>query len=293
MTDKETNHALDVLVKLAVVLAQVILYVILIGAGLLIVFPFVWTISASFMDVSEIFAYPPILIPRVLRLSNYLYLFQTGERVHFVRWYLNSAFVTACSMVLSLFFSSMGGFGFAKYNFRFRGPLFAFLLGSMMLPFWVVLIPLFVLMVRVEWVDTYEALIIPFSAGAFGIFLMRQYMVTLPTELMDAGRIDGASEFRIYFQVFLPLSRPAMGALAIMNFMGSWNSYLWPLIILRSPEKFTLPLGMANLMGTWQGERLWGPVMAGTFLTTLPVLILFALMQRQLIAGMTLGAVHG
>jgi ABC-type glycerol-3-phosphate transport system permease component len=213
--------------------------------------------------------------------------------VHFIRWYLNSAMITVSYMVLSLFFSSMGGFGFAKYDFRFRGPLFAILLGSMMIPFYVILIPLFVMMVRIQWVDTYQALVIPFSAGAFGIFLMRQYMVTLPTELMDAARIDGASEFRIFLQIFLPLSRPALATLAILNFMGSWNSFLWPLIILRSPEKFTLPLGMANLLGTWMGERLWGPVMAGAFLTALPILILFVLMQKQLIAGMTLGAIRG
>jgi len=283
----------QVLIKLAIGTAKALVYLALIAGGVLTVFPFLWTISASFKDTSEMFSYPPSLIPPVFRFSNYADLFFASERVHFIRWYSNSGVVTSCSVVLSLFFSSMGGFGFAKYDFRFRGPLFAILLGSMMVPFHVVLIPLFVMMIRINWVNTYLALILPFSAGAFGIFLMRQYMVTIPTELMDAARIDGASDFRIYYQIFVPLCRPALATLTILGFMNSWNSFLWPLIILRTPEKFTLPLGMANLLGTWMGERLWGQVMAGSILSVLPVLVLFILMQKQFIAGMTLGAVRG
>jgi len=282
----------QVLAKIAVGIARAFVYLMLIAGGILSVFPFLWTISASFKNTTEMFRYPPTLIPPVFRISNYIDLFAL-ERVHFARWYLNSTLVAVCSVVLSLFFSSLGGFGFAKYDFRFRKPLFAILLGSMMVPFYTILIPLFVMMVRIQWVDTYRGLILPFSAGAFGVFLMRQYMVTLPDELMDAARIDGASEFRIYYQIFLPLSKPALGTLTVLGFMGSWNSFTWPLIILRSPEKFTIPLGMANILGTWMGERLWGPVMAGSVLSILPILILFVLMQRQFIAGMTAGAVRG
>ncbi len=279
--------------RVGIAIGKGLVYLLLITGGVVTVFPFLWTISASFKDTGEMFRYPPSLIPPVLRVSNYVTLFTFSERVQFVRWYLNSIVLTVSSVLISLVFCSMGGFGFAKYDFRFRRPLFAILLGSMMVPFQVVLIPLFVMMIRINWVDTYRALILPFSASAFGIFLMRQYMVTIPTELMDSARIDGASEFRIYYQIFLPLSRPMLGTLALLTFMGSWNSFTWPLIILRSPDKFTLPLGMANLLGTWVGERLWGPVMAGAFLSVLPILVVFIIMQKQFIAGMTAGAIRG
>jgi len=281
-----------IVIRLFAVVAKGAVYFLLVAGGVLSVLPFLWTISASFKNPTEMFRYPPSLIPPMWRFSNYMDLFSL-ERVHFARWYLNSSLVALSSVVLSLFFSSLGGFGFAKYEFRFRKPLFAILLGSMMVPFYTVLIPLFVMMVRIRWVDTYRGLIVPFSAGAFGVFLMRQYMMSIPDDLMDAARIDGAAEFRIYYQIFLPLSKPALATLAILGFMNSWNSFTWPLIILKSPEKFTLPLGMANLLGTWMGERLWGPVMAGAVLSVLPVLILFVLMQRQFIAGMTAGAVRG
>jgi len=281
------------LIKVSIGVAKGVVYLALIAGGILTIFPFLWTVSASFKDTAEMFRYPPSLVPPVFRISNYITLFTFSERVQFLRWYLNSILVTVCSVLLSLTFSSMGGFGFAKYDFRFRRLLFGILLGSMMVPFHVVLIPLFVMMIRINWVDSYRALILPFSASAFGIFLMRQYMVTIPTELMDSARIDGASEFRIYYQIFLPLSRPMLGTLALLTFMGSWNSFTWPLIILRSPDKFTLPLGMANLLGTWMGERLWGPVMAGAFLSVLPILLVFVVMQKQFIAGMTAGAIRG
>lgn len=163
-----------------------------------------------------------------------------------------------------------------------------------MLPFQVQIIPLFVLMTKINWTNTYLALIIPFAADAFGTFLMRQYMVgAIPDELMDAARLDGASDFRIYATIALPLSRPALATLAVVTFMSSWNAFVWPLIVLHSAEKYTLPLGLANLVGTsGQGEQLWGFVMAGAVLATLPLLVAYVLGQRQFISGLTAGAVR-
>jgi ABC-type glycerol-3-phosphate transport system permease component len=147
-------------------------------------------------------------------------------------------------------------------------------------------------MSKIGWMDSYAALIVPFMAPAFGIFLMRQFMVgSVPTELLDAGRIDGSSEFGLFFRIVVPLARPAIGALSIFSFLGSWNSFLWPLIILRSSNKFTLPMGLANMLGLYNQQ--YGMIMAGAFLVALPMIILFVLMQRQFITGLTVGAVKG
>jgi ABC-type glycerol-3-phosphate transport system permease component len=259
--------------------------VLIVGAAVMIV-PFVWTISSSFKTMGEIFNYPPVLIPSKLNLQNYSNLF---TKVPFDRWYFNSLFLGVVSTALSVFFSSLAGYGFAKYTFRFQSALFSVLIASLIIPFQVVLIPLFVLMVKIQWIDSYLALIIPGMAPAFGIFLMRQYMVTIPSELLDAARIDGAGEFGIYWRIVLPLARPALGALTILQFMGSWNSFLWPLVVLRSKEKYTLPIGLANLLGLYQRE--YGMVMAGSFLVALPIIVLFFMMQKQFIAGLTLGSV--
>jgi len=269
---------------------KVLVYLLLTCAGLLSIFPFLWMFSSSFKTTGEVFIYPPQLIPPVLRLSNYVELIGP---LGLARWFLNSTYVSGVSVALVLFFSSLAGFAFAKYDFRFRRQLFAILLGSMMIPFHIVLIPLFVLMINIHWVNTYQALIIPWCAGAFGIFMMRQYMVTLPDELLDAARMDGAGDFRIYWQIILPLARPALATLAIMSFMSSWNSFLWPLIVLSDTQKFTLPLGINVLSYTFYGESAWGQVMAASFISVIPVVILFIAVQKNYIAGLTIGSVKG
>jgi ABC-type glycerol-3-phosphate transport system permease component len=203
----------------------------------------------------------------------------------------NSIVVATISTALAEFFSALAGFGFAKYDFPLRSLLFKVLIGTLIIPFQLVLIPLFI-MSKIGWMDSYAALIVPFMAPAFGIFLMRQFMVgSVPTELLDAGRIDGSSEFGLFFRIVVPLARPAIGALSIFSFLGSWNSFLWPLVILRSSNKFTLPMGLANMLGLYNQQ--YGMIMAGAFLVALPMIMLFVLMQRQFIAGLTVGAVKG
>ena len=218
--------------------------------------------------------------------SNYRNLWKT---VPYNRYFVNSIFIATASTLLTLFFCSLGGYAFAKYQFRGQKILFGILLASMMVPFQVLLVPLFGLMYDIGWLNSYKAIIIPFSVGAFGVFLMRQFIVTIPSELLDAARIDGCSEFGIYYRVVLPIIKPALGALTIYSFLGSWNGYLWPLIILRDEAKYTLPIGLANLVGIYRQD--YGMLMAGTLLSLMPIVILFLAMQREFVQGITLGGV--
>ena len=218
--------------------------------------------------------------------SNYRNLWKT---VPYNRYFVNSVFIATASTLLTLFFCSLGGYAFAKYQFRGQKILFGILLASMMVPFQVLLVPLFGLMYDIGWLNSYKAIVIPFSVGAFGVFLMRQFIVTIPSELLDAARIDGCSEFGIYYRVVLPIIKPALGALTIYSFLGSWNGYLWPLIILRDEAKYTLPIGLANLVGIYRQD--YGMLMAGTLLSLMPIVILFLAMQREFVQGITLGGV--
>ena len=217
---------------------------------------------------------------------NYRNLWKT---VPYNRYFVNSVFIATASTLLTLFFCSLGGYAFAKYQFRGQKILFGILLASMMVPFQVLLVPLFGLMYDIGWLNSYKAIIIPFSVGAFGVFLMRQFIVTIPSELLDAARIDGCSEFGIYYRIVLPIIKPALGALTIYSFLGSWNGYLWPLIILRDEVKYTLPIGLANLVGIYRQD--YGMLMAGTLLSLMPIVILFLAMQREFVQGITLGSV--
>ena len=218
--------------------------------------------------------------------SNYRNLWKT---VPYNRYFINSVFIATASTLLTLFFCSLGGYAFAKYQFRGQKILFGILLASMMVPFQVLLVPLFGLMYDMGWLNSYKAIIIPFSVGAFGVFLMRQFIVTIPSELIDAARIDGCSEFGIYYRIVLPIIKPALGALTIYSFLASWNGYLWPLIILRDEAKYTLPIGLANLVGIYRQD--YGMLMAGTLLSLMPIVILFLAMQREFVQGSTLGGV--
>ena len=218
--------------------------------------------------------------------SNYRNLWKA---VPYNRYFINSVFIATASTLLTLFFCSLGGYAFAKYQFRGKAILFGILLASMMVPFQVLLVPLFGLMYDIGWLNSYKAIIIPFSVGAFGVFLMRQFIVTIPSELLDAARIDGCSEFGIYYRIVLPIIKPALGALTIYSFLSSWNGYLWPLIVLRDEAKYTLPIGLANLIGIYRQD--YGMLMAGTLLSLLPIVILFLAMQREFVQGITLGGV--
>ncbi len=270
-------------------LYAVIVHLLLVIGAVITVLPFFWMVLSSFKTTTEIFRYPPALMPDRWIARNYLDLL---TKTFFARWYGNSLSVSAIETLAVLFFSSLAGFGFGKYDFRGRAVLFNILIASMIIPFGVILIPLFVLVSKAGLIDKYVTLIIPFMAPAFGIFMMKQFMASIPSELLDSARIDGAQEFGIYWRIVLPLLRPALGALAVYTFLGSWNSFLWPLVILRNMANYTLPVGLSTLVGIGAGGKTeYGMILAGSTLVSLPVITLFLLMQRQFIAGLTLGSV--
>ena len=248
--------------------------------------PFVWMISNTFKEQSEIFQLRPTLIPDEPHLRNYVSLFVDFD---FARHFLNSAFIAVVHTASHLFLASLAGFAFAKYSFPLKNFLFLVLLGSMMVPLYTIFIPLFVLVIRLGLVNSYAGVILPGVAGAFGIFFMKQSMEAVPNELLDSARIDGASEFRIYWQIALPLVRPALAVLAVLAFMGSWNDFVWPLVVLRSQELQTLPVVMAGMVNLYRME--YGVVMAASLLSTMPILLLFLALQKQFVQGLTVGAV--
>lgn len=252
--------------------------------------PLVWMVSASFKPLHEIYAYPPTVIPTNFTTANYNRLI---TEYPFLNWYGNSVIVAVALTVAVLFFTSLAGFGFAKYQFRGSKVLFVLLLGSTMIPFQLILVPLFIFMSQLGWSNSYWSLTIPFMAPAVGIFLMRQFLLSIPSELIEAARIDGASEFGIYWRVVLPLARPALAAQAVLTFLGAWNSFLWPLAVLHSQNAMTLPVGMASMIGSVSAGREppIGASMAAATLVTIPVIIIFVAVQKQYIAGLTAASV--
>jgi len=269
-------------------LSRILLNLLTLILVLLTAIPYVYMAGATFRPNTELFSLPITLFPKSLYLGNYEQLF---EMFPYVRWFLNTVFVAGIRTLVAIVLCSMAGYAFAKYEFKFKRALFVLLLVTMMLPFHVVLIPLFIMMVRFQWVNTYFALIIPFAVSAYGIFLMRQYMVAVPSELIDAARIDGSSEMGTFWRIALPLVRPGLGVVAILFFTQAWNDFIWPLIVLSKTVLYTLPLGIATMFGPYEIQ--YGTIMAGSFLSTLPIVIVFLAMQRQFISGLTVGALKG
>jgi ABC-type glycerol-3-phosphate transport system permease component len=264
------------------------LYGLLTLTALFMMLPFIWMLSTSFKSQAEIFIRPPVLISPNMSLDGYRYIIGLGV----LRALRNTFVVSAAFTALSLFFCSLGGYGFAKYRFPGRSILFAFLLGTMIIPPAVTMVPTYIMMLRFKWIDTYLPLIIPGAANAFGIFFMRQYISTISDELLDAARIDGASEFGIFWRVIAPIAAPGITTLGLIFFLGSWNNYLGPLIYLKSPKNFTLPLFMMQMSGPpgYSAYREW---MGVAVISVVPLLIIFLLFQRRFIEGLTAGALKG
>jgi ABC-type glycerol-3-phosphate transport system permease component len=264
-------------------------YLILAATAAFMVFPFVWMLVSSLKPFEEIFAGDTFL-PRHPTLENYVSFF---EQRRAARSLFNSFYIATAATLLSLLLCAMGGYGFAKFRFPGRNVLFGFVIATLAIPFAAILVPLFVMMRNTfGWVDTPWPLIIPGAANAFGIFFMRQYMLSIPDELLDAGRVDGASELRIFWRIVLPLTMPALIVLGIIFFIASWNNFLWPLVILQSEENWTLPLTLRSLQGP-PGRTPYDVLMAGSVVSTVPLLIGFLVLQRRLVAGIMAGSVRG
>jgi len=250
-----------------------------------VAFPFITMVLGSIKPQNELYSTSIKFFPSKWYPTNYEKLF--GETMY-VRWYLNTLFVALARTVLALFLCTLAGFAFAKYEFRFKRPLFIFVIATFTLPFQVVLVPLYKLTQTLGWVNTYWVMILPFAAPAFIIFLARQYIVAIPTELLEAARIDGAGELSIFLRIVLPILKPALAVMSILVFNAGWNEYLWPLIVINDQKLFVLNLALPALRGPYGNE--YGTVLAGATLATVPVVAVFVFMQRQFIEGIMAGA---
>ena len=257
------------------------LYALLSVLMVLVIAPFVWMILGSFKTQGELLQSPPTWWPETATLDNYTQLF---SRLNFTQYFLNSTVVAVAVTAGNLLFCSMIGYALAMLDFRGKKALFAMVMGTLMIPGVVTFVPLFVLVANVGLIDTIPGLILPFLVAPFGVFLMRQFFLGLPRDLLDAGRVDGAGELRIFRQIFLPLAGPALATLGILTFLGSWNSFLWPLVVAQNEERYTLPVALA-LYSTGQNSTQYGLLLAGATVVVIPVLAIFLIFQRRFIEG--------
>jgi ABC-type glycerol-3-phosphate transport system permease component len=265
---------------------RVIIYVFLLTAAAITIIPMVWLFAASIKTSDDLFTY--VFFAKKHTLDNFRDLF---SKMPFFRYLANSVFISTTTVIVQLFFSSLAGFALAKYEFKGKKLIMILMLATMMIPGQVTMAPLYEVIYRLGLVDTYPGIIIPSAISVFGIFLFRQSILQVPNELLHAARIDGCSEFRIWWDIVMPISRPMIGAFCLISFMATWNSFLWPQILLHSASRFTLTVGLTQLVGLYAQQ--YGMLMAGTLLSIVPVIILFIVLQKEFVSGLTAGAVKG
>jgi ABC-type glycerol-3-phosphate transport system permease component len=265
--------------------------ILVIVAGMMVV-PFMWMVTTSLKAPGTEFSYPPQILPTELDFSNYQRLF---ANLPFGRYFVNTLVITIATVIGQLLICSLAAYGFARLNFMGRDTIFVLYLTTMMIPFQITLIPLYLIITQLGWVNTYQGLIVPGISSAFGIFLLRQSFLNIPRDYQDAARIDGASEWTIFTRIFLPLNGPTLATLGVFAFMGTWTDLLWPLLIARSEEMRTLELGLAyfNARPNAFLQPNWPLLMAGSVVVMLPVLIVYILAQRYFIRGIALSGVKG
>jgi multiple sugar transport system permease protein len=248
------------------------------------VIPFLWMFLSSFKTGLEIIKIPPTFFPERFTLQNYLTIF---KRLDFGRYFLNSILVSSVITIAAVFISSLVGYVFSKYHFKGKEFFFVLSISGLMIPVASTILPLYLLVCRTLGLgDSYVGLVLPFLVNPFGIFLMRQFMETIPRDIIDAARLDGASDFQIYYRIVIPLTLAAMGAVAVFSFLNSWNQLWWPLMIISTQRMRTLPLGVAAL--AFQHAKRFDMVVTGASLSVIPVMVVFALAQRQMVKGITL-----
>ena len=260
---------------------RLILYIFLGVGALVTLYPFYWTLTAATLTESQIFKSPPRLMPGGEFFTN---LETLSRSVPFLRALLNSIFVSTVTTVSTVFLSALAGYAFAKFSFRGRRLMFAVVLGTLMLPTEIMIIPLFIIMLQLGWVDSFAALIVPYLVTGFGVFLMRQQMMGFPNDLIDAARIDGNGELGVFFRVVLPNMKAACAALGIVTFMSQWGNFLWPLVVISTPEKFTYPLMLASLVR--QGGAVeYAPIMVAAIIGLIPLVLIFFFFQKYIVSG--------
>ncbi len=267
-------------------LGRTLLSLLMIGTVLLFILPLVWMVSTSLKPEGQILSYPPRWIPAAPTLENFVSVLR---RFAFVRWALNSTIVVVAATLLVVLIDSLAGYALARLRFRGRDVLFTLIVSMLLVPLQVTVIPLFLLFAQLRMLDNYAALILPTTANITGVFLMRQFFLSVPVELEEAARLDGASDARIWWSVIMPLSGPVTGAVAALTFISSWNNFLWPLIATYSDRVRTLPVGIAQYMGSHAGTSgsapAYGPALASAVMATLPALLAFFLLQRYFVRG--------
>lgn len=269
-------------------LRSVITYTFLTIAALAMAIPYVWMLVTSIKPIEEIQSYPPSFIVHNPTLAPYIELFTL---LPMGRYLFNSLFVASLVTLCNVFFCSLAGYAFAKHKFLGRDKVFILLLSAIMIPYQVNLIPGFIIMKHLGWLNTFYALIIPNMAMAFGVFLCRQYIISIPNDLLDAAKIDGCSEFTIYRLVIFPLIKPALATLTIFTFLSQWSSFIWPLVVLHTSKMRTIPLALAVLNSTFGSN--FAMVMAGATIATLPIIIVFLCLQKYIIQGITMTGLKG
>ncbi len=269
-------------------LASIPAFLILIALALTMLVPFLWMLSTSLMQELEVYHFPPKFLPSVFKWSNYT---EALTLQPFGRFFLNTAIVAGASVLGQLLFCSMAAYAFARLRFRWRDRLFAVYLGTMMIPAIVTVIPSFLLINMFGWMNTYWALFTPSLSSVWGIFLLRQFFLTIPRDLEDAARVDGASELTIFWRIVLPLSKPALATLAIFAFMGSWKDFLWPLLVTNRVDMRTVEVGIANFSTLYATD--WPHQMAAAVIVMLPIVVVFFLAQKHFVQGITMTGMKG
>lgn len=266
-----------------------IYHILMISVTLLYIFPFVWMFFTSIKAPTELFRLPPEILPEKAMWINYI---EVLDGVPFFRMLLNTLFVSCSVTFGQLIFCSMSGFAFARLKFPGRNALFGIFLATMMIPSMVTIVPVFTLMRQLGWIDTYQALIVPgFFGSAFGTFLTRQFFLTLPVQLEEAAKIDGAGFFKIYYKIFLPLTKPILATLGMFTMINVWNDFMWPLITIQSEHLKTITVGLATFQGIYGSK--YHLLMAGTMISVFPVIILYVFLQKYFVKGITFSGIKG
>lgn len=267
---------------------KIALNVLLLLLGVVTVYPFVWMLSSSFKQNKEIMALEQHLLPQVFTIQNYINM---NERFNFMRFFANSLIITLAITLIVVYTSTICGFVLSKYRFKGREVLFGFVLCTMMIPWCVTIIPKYSMIQKFGWLDSYKALIIPAMFSGFGIFNMKQHIATLPDEILEAARIDGANEFFIFHRIVFPMAKNGISSIAIFQFLWAWEDYLWPYLVINSKEKQLLAVGLKMFNGQYSTD--YGALFAATAISVVPVLVIYLIFQKQFIAGIASSAVKG
>ncbi|MEK6645406.1 MAG: carbohydrate ABC transporter permease [Candidatus Firestonebacteria bacterium] len=267
-------------------LTKIILYAMLLTGSIIMIMPFLWMLSTSLKESGDVFTFPPKWIPNPIKWENYI---NAWNAVPFGMFFINSVIIAISVTFGKVVTSSLAAFAFARLKFFGRDKLFLAYLGTMMVPGQVTMIPVFILLKKLNWIDTYQALILPGLFTAYGTFMLRQFFMTIPIDLEEAAIIDGCSTFRVYWNIIIPLSKPALATLATFVFLGSWNDFMWPLIVTNSMEMKTLPVGLASFQGLYSTD--WTLLMAAATIVLIPVLIVYIFNQKFFVRGIVLSGI--